>query len=92
MIMSVESGTVDFICTDVPTAMGAVAAYPDLVMLDFTGSEDNFDADEGDINIGISVLKGNTGLKDAMDKLLGTMTAEDFEALMKSAIEIQPEI
>ena len=72
--------------------MGAVAAYPDLVMLDFTGSEDNFDADEGDINIGISVLKGNTGLKDAMDKLLGTMTAEDFEALMKSAIEIQPEI
>lgn len=92
MVMAVESGTVDFICTDVPTAMGAVAAYPDLVMLDFTGSEDNFDADEGDINIGISVLKGNTGLKDAMDKLLGTMTAEDFEALMKSAIEIQPEI
>ena len=92
MIMSVESGTVDFICTDMPTAMGAVAAYPDLAILDFTGSEDNFDAAEGDINIGISVLKGNTGLKEAMDKLLGTMTAEDFEALMKSAIEIQPEI
>lgn len=92
MIMAVESGTVDFICTDVPTAMAAVAAYPDLVMLDFTGSEDNFDASEGDINIGISVLKGNTGLKDAMDQLLGTMTKDDFEALMNEAIQVQPEI
>lgn len=92
MIMSVESGTVDFICTDVPTAMAAVAAYPDLVMLDFTGSEDNFDASEGDINIGISVLKGNTGLKDAMDELLGTMTKDDFENLMNEAIKVQPEI
>lgn len=93
MIMAAESGTVDFVCTDMPTAMGAVAAYPDLTILDFSeNAEDDFNVSEGDINIGISVLKGNTGLKDAMDKLLGTMTAEDFEALMKSAIEIQPEI
>ena len=93
MIMSVESGTVDFICTDVPTAMGAVAAYPDLTILDFSeNAEDDFNVSEGDINIGISVLKGNTGLKDAIDKVLSTMTAEDFNALMEDAIAVQPAI
>ena len=40
MLMALETGTVDFICTDMPTAMGAVAAYPDMKILDFTGSED----------------------------------------------------
>ena len=63
MLMALETGTVDFICTDIPTALGAVAAYPDMKILDFTGSDDNFQADEGDINIGISVMKGNTVLK-----------------------------
>ena len=63
MLMALETGTVDFICTDMPTAMGAVAAYPDMVILDFTDSDDNFVADEGDINIGVSVMKGNTALK-----------------------------
>lgn len=93
MIMAAESGTVDFVCTDMPTAMGAVAAYPDLTILDFSeNAEDDFNVSEGDINIGISVLKGNTGLKDAIDKVLSTMTAEDFNALMEDAIAVQPAI
>ena len=90
MIMAVESGTVDFICTDMPTAMGAVAAYPDMKILDFTDSEDNFQVDEGDINIGVSVKKGNTELKDAIDSVLSTMTADDFNAMMDEAISVQP--
>ena len=90
MIMAVESGTVDFICTDMPTAMGAVAAYPDMTILDFSDSDDNFVADEGDINIGVSVMKGNTELKDAIDSVLSTMTADDFNAMMDEAIAIQP--
>ena len=92
MIMAVESGTVDFICTDMPTALGACATYDDLTVLDFSGTEDDFDVDEGEINIGISVLKGNTQLKDAMDTVLGVLTAEHFNALMDSAIAVQPEI
>ena len=68
MIMAVESGTVDFICTDMPTALGACATYDDLVVLDFSGSGDDFEVDEGEINIGISVLKGNTELKDAIGR------------------------
>ena len=90
MLMALETGTVDFICTDMPTALGAVAAYDDMVILDFTGSDDNFVADEGDINIGISVQKGNTALKDAIDAVLADCAADDFNAMMDEAIAIQP--
>ena len=92
MIMAVESGTVDFICTDMPTALGACATYDDLVVLDFSGSGDDFEVDEGEINIGISVLKGNTELKDAIDAVLADLTADDFNALMDEAISVQPEV
>ena len=90
MIMAVESGTVDFICTDMPTAKGAVVAYPDMKLLDFTGSDDNFEVDEGEIYIGVSVRKGNAELKDAIDSVLSTMTEDDFNAMMDEAIAIQP--
>ena len=92
MIMAVESGTVDFICTDMPTARGACAAYDDLVILDFSGSDDNFVVPEGEINIGISVVKGNTQLKEAFDAVLSQMTEDDFTALMDEAISIQPKV
>ncbi|MBP3520305.1 MAG: transporter substrate-binding domain-containing protein [Oscillospiraceae bacterium] len=92
MVMAVESGTVDFICTDLPTAMGACATYPDLVILDFTGTEDNFSVSEEEINIGLSVRKGNTTLLEAANKVLADMTEEDFNTLMNEAISVQPEI
>ena len=92
MIMAVAESKVDFVCTDLPTAMGACATYDNLVILNFTGTDDNFNASEGDINIGISVKKGNTGLADMMDAVLGNMTNEDFNDLMNQAIAIQPEI
>jgi len=90
MLAAVASGTVDFVCTDYPTAQGALIAYPELVMLDFNGSSDNFVASEGDINIGVSVQKGNTALKDAIDAYLSTLTADDFNEIMEQAIRIQP--
>jgi putative lysine transport system substrate-binding protein len=90
MLMAVESGTVDFVCTDMPTAQGALIAYPDLVILDFSGSDDDFKVSEEEINIGISVMKGNTALKDAINSYLGDKTADDFNALMQEAIKVQP--
>ena len=90
MLMAVESGTVDFVCTDMPTAQGALIAYPDLVLLDFAGSGDDFVVSEEEINIGISVMKGNTALVDAINSYLKDKTADDFNALMQEAIKIQP--
>ena len=92
MIMAVAESKVDFVCTDLPTAMGACAIYDNLVILNFAGTDDDFNASEGDINIGISVKKGNTGLADMMDDVLKDMDADDFNDLMNQAIAIQPEI
>ena len=97
MIMALETGTVDFICTDMPTAMAAAAKDEELVILDFSGTDGDFQfADETEraenVNIGISVRKGNTELLDAMNEVLGEMTTDDFNALMDEAISIQPEV
>ena len=92
MIMAATSGTVDYICTDMPTAMGACATYDNLVILDFSNTDDDFEVDEGEINIGISVVKGNTFLLDAMNDVLDTMTVDDFNNTMNEAISVQPEI
>lgn len=90
MLMALETGAVDFVCTDMPTAQGAVLAYPDMTILDFADSEDDFEVSDEDINIGISIAKGNTVLLDALNSVLGDMTADDFNAMMADAIAIQP--
>lgn len=88
MLMALETGAVDFICTDMPTAQGALIAYSDLKILNLP--DDAFKVDEGDINIGISVKKGNTELKDKINSALAGMTADDFNKIMNEATKIQP--
>ena len=94
MLMALETGSVDFICTDMPTAQGAVAAYPDMTILDFSGTDGDFQfSDEvraENVNIGVSVMKGNTLLKDKIDAVLSTMPPDDMNALMEQAIAVQP--
>ena len=90
MLMALETGTVDFVCTDMPTAQGALIVYPDLTLLDFSGSEDDFAVSDEEVNIGISVQKGNAALKDALNAVLSGMTADDFNAMMADATAIQP--
>lgn len=97
MVMALQSGTVDFICTDLPTAAAAAAKNDDLVILNFEGTDGDFQfATEEEraenVNIGMSVVKGNTSLLDALNSYLSTMTADDFNALMDEAIAVQPEI
>ena len=97
MLMQLQSKMVDFICTDMPTAMGAVAKDNNLVILNFSGTDGDFQfASQQEraenVNIGISVLKGNTELTDAINKALSILTVDHFDALMNYAIAIQPEI
>ena len=97
MLMQLQTGTVDFVCTDLPTAKGAVAKDDNLVILDFSGTTGDFQfASEQEraenVNIGISVLKGNEELTNAINKALSILDEEDFNALMDYAIAIQPEI
>lgn len=97
MIMALESGTVNFICTDLPTANGAVAKNSKLKVLNFSGTAGDFQfATEQEraenVNIGVSVKKGNTELQKLMNDVLGKMSESDFNKMMNDAIAIQPEI
>lgn len=90
MLVALESGRTDLVVTDMPTGMAACVAYPDLKLLDFSGSEDDFEVSEEEINIGISVQKGNTELLEGINSVLSKMTAEDYTKMMDQAISVQP--
>ena len=97
MIMSLTTGQVDYICTDIPTATAAVRNNDGLKILNFAGTDGDFQfATEEEraenVNIGISVQKGNETLRDAMNAVLEQMDADDFNTIMNYAIAIQPEI
>lgn len=90
MLVALESGAVDLVVTDMPTALAATAVYSDFVLLDFTGTAGEFEVSEEEINLGISIKKGNTELLNAVNEVLATLTVEDYEAMMADAIAVQP--
>ena len=73
-----------------PTGQAALVAYPNMRLLDFSGSDDDFVVSEEEINIGISLAKGNSELKDAINGVLATLTVDDFTRMMNEAISVQP--
>ena len=91
MLVSLDSGKTDLIVTDMPTAMAAIKVYTDMKILDFTDSEDdNFKVSSEEINIGISVKKGNSELLTNLNNALNELTTADFERMMNDAISVQP--
>ncbi len=90
MLVALESDAVNLVVTDEPTALAACNAYPDMLMLNFLGTDGDFEAAEEYINMGISVEKGNTELLEAINAVLATYTPEDYSEMMNYAIEVQP--
>jgi len=90
MLVALNSGYCDLVVTDEPTAMAACVAYPNFTLLNFTGAEGNFEVSEEEINIGISMQKGNAELQEAINGVLATMGPDDFTEMMNQAISVQP--
>ncbi|MDD3251845.1 MAG: transporter substrate-binding domain-containing protein [Lachnospiraceae bacterium] len=90
MLMSLNADKCDLVVTDQPTGKGALVAYPDFKLLEFGGGDADFQVTDEEINIGISMKKGNTELKDAINGVLATMTKDDFSKMMDEAISVQP--
>ena len=94
MIMQLQTGAVDYVCTDMPTALAAGAKDDNLVILNFSGTDGDFQFTDEEraenVNIGISAQKGNTALVNAINSALEGMTADDFNEIMAEAIAIQP--
>ena len=88
MLVALNSGACDIVVTDHPTGQAALTAYPDLVMLDFGGGDGDFQVSDEDINIGISMKKGNTALKDAINEVLATMTTDDYNTMMDEGMQV----
>lgn len=90
MLMSLNADKCDLVVTDQPTGKGALIAYPNFKMLEFEGADNEFQVTEEDINIGISLKKGNTELQEAINSVLTKMTKDDFSRMMDEAISVQP--
>lgn len=91
MLVALDSGKADLVVTDLPTAMAATKVYPDMKLLDFTNSQDNnFKVSDEEINIGISVKKGNSTLLEKLNNALSELKTADFENMMNEAISVQP--
>lgn len=90
MLVALDAGKCDVVVTDMPTGKAATVAYPDFRLLDFSETDGEFQVSEEEINIGISMKKGNTELKNAIDGVLKDMTVEDFNKMMDEAISVQP--
>ena len=90
MLVALDSGRCDLVVTDMPTALAACVAYPDFELLDFSGTDGDFEVSDEEINIGISIQKGNTELLDQVNSVLDDMTEDDYAEMMDEAISIQP--
>lgn len=90
MLVALNSKRVDVVCTDMPTAQAAVIAYPNMKILDFTGTSDDYQVSQEDINIGVSISKKNPELTAAINNVLKDLTVDDFNRMMNEAISVQP--
>lgn len=90
MLVALDSGAVELVVTDEPTALAACAAYPSMVMLDFSDSDDGFEVSDEDVVMGISVQQGNDELVAQINEMLSQYTTEDYSDMMAEAIEVQP--
>lgn len=90
MLVALNAGRADLVCTDMPTGQAALVAYPDFRLLDFSDSGDDFQVSQEEINIGISVSKNNKALTEAINGVLATLTVDDFNRMMNEAIAVQP--
>jgi putative lysine transport system substrate-binding protein len=90
MLVALNSGRVDFICTDMPTAQAALVAYPNMKIVSFEGSSDGFELSQSDIDISCSVSKKNPELTAAINEVLATMDEADYNEMMAEAISVQP--
>lgn len=90
MLVALDANKCDIVVTDQPTGLAACVAYPDFKLLDFSGTDGAFQVSDEEINIGISIQKGNTELKDKINSVLDKMTPEDYTNMMNDAIAVQP--
>ena len=80
-VEALKNGQVDCVIIDNEPAKAYVAANEGLTILETPWVEEDY---------AIGMKKGNTALKDAINEVLATMTADDYNTMMDEAISVQP--
>ena len=89
MLAAINSGVVDLILVDKPTALAAQLSNPDLIMIEPDAS-DTFQVSDEDVNLGIAIHKGNEDIVKALNAALEQIPQEEREAMLEDAIAKQP--
>ncbi len=89
MIAALKSGTVDALTAETPVALGAVAAHPELAMVEFEDGK-GFQIDLSDTAVSIGVKKGNTELLNEIQKALDELSEDTRKQMMEDATTRQP--
>lgn len=89
MIVAVESGAVDVVACDEPTAVSAMVSNPDLIMIK-PDESDTFVVSPEDVELGIAISFGNEELVEKINEALATITDEDTLAMLEAAVQNQP--
>ena len=76
MLVALNSGRSDLVVTDVPTDMGACVAYPIFKLLYLSCTDGYFEISKEEMNIGMSMRKGNAALCEALYCELAAMTVD----------------
>lgn len=88
MIVAVSSGAIDGYVADLPGAISAVQANPDLTYVSFAEGE-GFEV-SGDLkNIAVGIRQGSE-LKDKINAILAEIGDEERGAIMEAAVAAQP--
>lgn len=90
IINAIQKGVADGTVVEKPVAISVTAANPDLVMIEFT-PENGFQEQAGiETALNIAMEKGKAELKDQVNAFLSTLTEDQRDALMETAVKNQP--
>lgn len=88
MIVAVSSGAIDGYIADLPGAISAVQANPDLTYVQFEAGK-GFEVAPEDEEIAVGIRQGSE-LKEKINAALAEISAEERAAIMDAAVAAQP--
>jgi hypothetical protein len=89
MIVALNSGKVDLLDCDYPTALAAVATNPDLKIIQFEKGK-GFQFEEERTHVCACMALDNTALQGEINGVLSGITQADRDKMMDDAIANQP--
>ena len=85
-IQALQSDAIDGVVSELPVAIGVVAANKELSIVRFASGK-GFTADT---TVSVAVRKTDTDLKDALNTALSNISTSERESLMEAAVNRQP--